>query len=142
MSYNTELAENNAALRAILEQAQSLPDKDTGGGVTIQSGSFTPTENLTEYTIPVNGTVKNFCFYKKTNAFTYRVRTYLGIIHLENNDWTMGMTTNASGATPAGSTENNGAKWISITENEVKLKGSSATFPGYLVPEQYNWIAW
>lgn len=32
MSYNTELAENNAALRAILEQAQSLPDKDTGGG--------------------------------------------------------------------------------------------------------------
>lgn len=32
MSYNSELAENNAALRAILEQAQSLPDKDTGGG--------------------------------------------------------------------------------------------------------------
>lgn len=32
MSYNSELSENNAALRAILEQAQSLPDKDTGGG--------------------------------------------------------------------------------------------------------------
>ncbi len=32
MSYNTELAGNNAALRAILGQAQSLPDKDTGGG--------------------------------------------------------------------------------------------------------------
>lgn len=35
MSYNSELSENNAALRSILEQAQSLPNKDTGGGVKI-----------------------------------------------------------------------------------------------------------
>lgn len=111
------------------------------GGANIQSGSFTPSENLTEYTVAVDGTVNNFCFWKKTNALTYGVRTYVGSQAFGGTDYQQQITTNASGASLACVFAVDSRK-ITFADGSVKIIGSNATNPGVLVTEQYNWVAW
>lgn len=112
-----------------------------GGGVTIQSGSFTPTENLTEYTIAVHGTVKNFCFWKHTDALTSGVRTYIGSQVYDGATYQIQVCTNGAG-TSLSAVYAVAARKIVLGEGQVKIIGIATTNPGYLVPQQYDWIAW
>ena len=108
-----------------------------GGGVTIQSGSFTPAENLLSYTIPIDGTVKNCIVCKGTNALVYGVRTLIATINLDGNDYCANVNTPSSGTSAAG---NITAKPISFSDGSIQI--TSTTSVGYLVTERYNWVAW
>lgn len=93
--------------------------KEIGGGEMIR-GSFTPETNLTEYSIELERECNNFILQKNTTNLGYGVRTILG-------------------TTPAGNTDTH---CIEFSGKVVTIKGSSSSQPGYLVPEQYNYIAW
>ena len=107
------------------------------GSITIQRGSFTPAENLDNYTISVDGTVKHAILYKVNNTIDYGVRCMVATAILDGVDYQPLLMTNASGTSFGGT---GGAKLLSITDGAVVFTSSSAT--GYLVTEQYNWIAW
>lgn len=112
-----------------------------GGGASVQSGSFTPAENILEYTIPVDGTVSNFIMRKKTNSGGFGVRFLFGVEVLPIYGSQISIGSNSSGST---------ANSMSVTASPVTfgngfvriVSGASVSGLGYLVTEQYNWIAW
>lgn len=108
-----------------------------GGGSAVQSGSFTPAEKLYNYTISVDGTVKNFIIWKNTNALTYGVRTFVSAFKMDGTAYQPCFTTNNAGTSAAA---NYGSTPISITDGAVTIALNSTL--GQLVTEQYNWVAW
>lgn len=111
--------------------------KGTGENGVIR-GSFTPETNLTEYSIELERECKNFILQKNTTNLGYGVRTTLGITHIDGF-WESAIGTNTAGTVPAGNTDTH---CIEFSGKVVAIKGSSSLQPGYLVPEQYNYIAW
>lgn len=111
--------------------------EEIGGGGMIR-GSFTPETNLTEYSIELERECKNFILQKNTTNLGYGVRTALGITHIDGF-WESSIGTNTAGTVPAG---NVGTNCIEFSGRTVIVKGDSSSQPGYLVPEQYNYIAW
>lgn len=109
----------------------------TGGNGVIR-GSFTPETNLTEYSIELERECKNFILQKNTTNLGYGVRTILGITHIDGF-WESAIGTNIAGTAPAGSTD---TSCIEFSGRTVTIKGHPNSAPGYLVPEQYNYIAW
>ena len=109
----------------------------TGGGGMIR-GSFTPETNLTEYSIELERECKNFILQKNTTNLGYGVRTFVCATHIDGF-WESAIGTNNAGTAPAGNTDTH---CIEFSGKVVTIKGNSSSQPGYLVPEQYNYIAW
>lgn len=101
-------------------------------------GSFTPETNLTEYSIELERECKNFILQKNTTNLGYGVRTILEITHIDGF-WESAIGTNVAGTAYAGSTDTSCIEFFGRT---VTVKGHPHSAPGYLVPEQYNYIAW
>lgn len=111
--------------------------EEIGGGGMIR-GSFTPETNLTEYSIKLERECKNFILQKNTTNLGYGVRTTLGITHIDGF-WESAIGTNMAGTAPTGNTDTH---CVEFSGKVVTIKGNSNSQPGYLVPEQYNYIAW
>ena len=111
--------------------------EEIGGGGMIR-GSFTPETNLTEYSIKLERECKNFILQKNTTNLGYGVRTTQEITHIDGF-WESTIGTNTAGTASAGNTDTH---CIEFSGKVVTIKGSSNSQPGYLVPEQYNYIAW
>ena len=111
--------------------------EEIGGGGMIR-GSFTPETNLTEYSIKLERECKNFIFQKNTTNLGYGVRTILEITHIDGF-WESTIGTNAAGIAYSGNADTH---CIEFSGKVVTIKGSPSSQPGYLVPEQYNYIAW
>ena len=101
-------------------------------------GSFTPETNLTEYSIELERECKNIIVQKNTANLGYGVRTFMCVTHIDGF-WESAIGTNGAGTASAG---NVNTHYIEFSGRTVIVKGSSVTQPGYLVPEQYNYIAW
>lgn len=113
-----------------------------GENMRILKGSFTPTENTTEWTIELERECQNFIFQKESETLNYGVRTYLAGSCITDM-WQEILTTNAAGtgamlAFEGGVTPNG----IKIDGKVVVIQGHPTYMPGNLVPEKYNWIAW
>lgn len=132
MSYKSELQNNNVRLQGILDQVNTLPDG--GGGVNVQSGSFTPAEALSSYTVSVEGVVKNFFVSIDSRNYVSGVRNFLMGAIFENGN-VLSEVSNASGTFSGGVYAK---KCITIRENAVDIFDDSA----YLVPTKYFWYAW
>ena len=112
------------------------------GGISIQSGSFTPAENLSSYTITVDGTVKNFILIKETSQTGYGIRTIYCIEKFQDTlEANILVASNSSGSS---FTAINFFDSITAFADGAVLITLSPTNSGqgYLVQEQYNWIAW
>lgn len=126
-----------ADLLTLDEMAEAVSGISGGGGIIIQTGSFTPAENLYNYTIPVDGTVKNAILYKINNTIGYGVRCMIATAIFDGIDYQPVLMTNGAGSSFAGA---GGAKLLTISDGAVVF-ASNSTY-GYLCTEQYNWMAW
>lgn len=97
-------------------------------------GSFTPKTNLMEYSIELERECKNIIVQKNSAILGYGVRTFVCVTHIDGF-WESAIGTNAAGTAPAGRLDTN---HIEFSGRTVIIKGST----NYLVPEQYNYIAW
>ena len=111
--------------------------EEIGSGGMIR-GSFTPETNLTEYSIELERECKNLIVQKNTTNLGYGVRTLMCVTHIDGF-WESAIGTNNTGIAPAGYTNTH---YIEFSGRTVTVKGSSVTAPGYIVPEQYDYIAW
>ena len=105
-----------------------------GGGVNVQSGSFTPAEALSSYTVSVEGVVKNFFVAIDSMKPVSGVRNFLMGAIFENGN-ILTETSNAGGTSSGGVHANNS---VTIRENAVDISRSGS----YLVPTKYFWYAW
>lgn len=110
-----------------------------GGDVDMLSGSFTPAENLSEYTLTFSKPIQSFAVVKHTNALTYGVRTTIAYVKLDGLMF-LGVTTNAGGASTTCVMKEVG---FTLSDDGMTLIMNSNLYKGTVfVPEQYDWIAW
>ena len=130
---------------------------EASGGANIQSGSFTPAENLTEYTIPVDGTVKNFAFFRENNTpisgqRTIQANVFFDMSTVSDANFILGLASNGTGTSISAMQyrygdfyQDGGTYPMAIIENgSVTVKTlSTANGSGFFAAgEKYNWIAW
>lgn len=112
----------------------AFPWATEGGGVNVQSGSFTPAEALSSYTVSVEGVVKNFFVSIDSRNYVSGVRNFLMAAIFDNGN-VLSETSNAGGTSSGGVYTK---KCITIRENAVDVSSDSS----YLVPTKYFWYAW
>lgn len=113
---------------------------EASGGVTIQSGSFTPAENLFEYEIALTSPVKNFVYQKEAKELSAGVRTNVAFVLIEGL-YGFGLSTNVAGTALSGVHEayENGIK---ISDDGLTITLDRLISGSQFVTEQYNWVAW
>ena len=121
----------------LLQRRRMMMDGGIGENGVIR-GSFTPETNSTEYSIELERECKNIIVQKNTANLGYGVRTFMCVTHIDGF-CESAIGTNVAGTAVAG---NVNTHYIEFYGRTVIVKGSPTTHPGYLVPEQYNYIAW
>lgn len=109
-------------------------------GATMLSGSFTPSENVTEYTLAMSSPISNFIYRMNPVTLDGAIRTNVAGVVLEGIPY-IGLSTNGAGTSVSGVDK-------PFAEPEISEDGLSVTIrPNYtatcyLLPHNYDWIAW
>ena len=111
-----------------------------GGGFTIQSGSFTPAENLFAYEIKLTSPVQNFVYQKEAKELSAGVRTNVAFALIEGL-YGFGLSTNAAGTALAG-VHNAYENGIKISDDGLTITLDRLISGSQFVTEQYTWVAW
>ena len=110
----------------------------TGGGSSVISGTFTPSENAYGHTFEIGSSWSYFVFYAASNPYGTGVRT-VGAGIVEKNGIHVGVGSNTSGS--SASAGYNSSNYCSTTDTTVTIIGNSSN-GNFIAGITYNWFAW
>lgn len=122
----------------------NLTEVSSGSSGGVVSGTFTPEEKATSFTLDTGIDFSFLMFFKKSTTLNYGYRTRCAFAWDRTNQLFMSVGTNAGGTTYTGGMGIQ--KSGTVTNSEVKdgtsLVINSSDIIGWLVPEEYQWYAW
>lgn len=110
----------------------------SGGGIEMLTGSFTPAERVTEYTIELDQPISNIIIVQSIPATQSGESTTYGKALVPGfMEWTIHSTLSGNSWTPPIIGE--GTSKITISEDGKTVKASADRYFGQT---KYDWIAW
>lgn len=128
----------------------NLEEVSSGSSGGVVSGTFTPGEKATPFTVDTGIDFSFLMFFKKSATLNYGYRTRCAFAWDRTNQLVMSVGTNAGGTSYAGAMGIQKSDTVTTVtgtiNNEVKdgtsLVINSSNTIGWLVPEEYQWYAW
>ena len=129
----------SAALAFPAEFVSAIQAIPTGGGAAFAHGDFTPTEDLTSYTVDTGGDYDNFVMYRVAQGST-SVRSLRALMwkNLEYRKPLLVATTNNTGSGIQGFYNQQSGYITKSGSSFVYSNGTQKLAAG----EQYEWVAW
>lgn len=129
---------------------KSLTVNVSGGGSSIQSGTYTPAENELNPVFNVGASFTNFLIWTDSATTGHSVRAFTGAyVDFTDANGIVRIavsTNNAGSAYSAVPVSSNGGNYIYTKSGNVvtvEHNASSGNYPGYFLSGvTYNWIAW
>lgn len=128
----------------------NLTEVSSGSSGGVVSGTFTPGEKATPFTLDTGIDFSFLMFFKKTTTLNFGYRTKCVFAWDRTNQLLISVGTNAAGTSYAGGmsiAKSDTVTSVSGSTNNEEKDGTSLVINssdkvGWLAPEEYQWYAW
>lgn len=129
----------------------NLTEVSSGSSGGVVSGTFTPGEKATSFTLDTGIDFSFLMYFKKTATLNYGYRTRCVFAWDRTNQLVMSVGTNAGGTSFTGGgmsiAKSDTVTSVTNSKNNEEKDGTSLVINssdtiGWLAPEEYQWYAW